>query len=77
MNEKLIERIESKASNKGYMDDSDITGLLGISQRTLNNKVCRGDDLPKYIKPRGCRRRIWPTEAVQEWLSSTTTGAAE
>lgn len=61
--------------NKTYLDDNDITDLLCVSQRTLNNKVYRGDDLPEFIKLPGCRKRIWPAESVKEWLFASRNEA--
>lgn len=52
-----------------FLDDRTLCSLLGITQQTLNNKVYRGDDLPRYVKPRGCRRRLWLRESVEQWLS--------
>lgn len=75
MNKKFIENSGARSACRQFLNDSDITHLLGISQRTLNNKICRGDDLPEFIKLRGCRRRIWPFEAVQIWLDSPEDGA--
>ena len=74
---KISERIEQCIAQGDYLSDMDITEILGISQRTLNNKVCRGDDLPVYIKPRGCRKRLWPKPLVQEWLSTSRSQVAE
>jgi len=53
-----------------HLSDHEICRLLRVSQKTLNNKVCRGDDLPEFIKPPGCRHRLWPASDVIDWLSS-------
>jgi predicted DNA-binding transcriptional regulator AlpA len=53
-----------------FIFDRELVSLLGITQQTLNNKVYRGDDLPRFIKPRGCRRRLWVRESVEQWLST-------
>lgn len=52
-----------------YMRDKDITELLGITQQTLNNKVYRGDNLPRFTKPPGTRTRLWKKEDVNKWLA--------
>jgi predicted DNA-binding transcriptional regulator AlpA len=52
-----------------FIFDRELVCLLGITQQTLNNKVYRGDDLPHFVKPRGCRRRLWLRESVEQWLS--------
>lgn len=55
-----------------YYSDSEIAGLLGISVGRLRNKLCAGSPLPPRIKPPGCRNRLWPYQAVHEWLEQFT-----
>jgi len=52
-----------------YMDDLEMCKLLKISQKTLNNKICqKREQLPKYTKIPGSRRRLWLISDVSEWL---------
>ncbi len=51
-----------------YYTDTDIAGLLGISLGRLRNKLSAGNPLPPRIQPPGCRGRLWPCNAVHEWL---------
>ncbi len=55
-----------------YYSDSEIAGLLGISVGRLRNKLCAGSPLPPRIQPPGCRNRLWPCQAVHEWLEQFT-----
>ena len=55
-----------------YYIDSDIAGLLGISLGRLRNKLSAGNPLPPRIQPPGCRNRLWPCQAVHEWLDQFT-----
>jgi len=55
-----------------YYTDSEIAGLLGISVGRLRNKLCAGSPLPPRIQPPGCRNRLWPCQAVHEWLEQFT-----
>jgi hypothetical protein len=54
-----------------YTDDKAICELLKINQKTLNNKVCKGDSLPNFIKLPGSRSRLWPVSGVVCWLSES------
>lgn len=55
-----------------YFDDRKVCELLSISQRTLNNKVCRSPtSLPKFVRPMGCRKRMWPIADFEKWLSES------
>lgn len=56
------------AIERQYYDDAKVAALLGVSVGRLRNKLSAGDPLPPRIKPDGCRRRIWPSIAVHEWL---------
>ncbi len=60
-----------------YYTDSDIARLLGISLARLRNKLCAGDPLPSRIQPPGCRNRLWPCQAVHDWLEQFTITVAE
>ena len=55
-----------------YYTDSEIADLLGISVGRLRNKLCAGSPLPPRIQPPGCRNRLWPCQAVHEWLEQFT-----
>ena len=68
---------ESEKSNGHYYTDSDIAALLGISLARLRNKLCAGNPLPPRIQPPGCRYRLWPRQAVHEWLDQFTITAVE
>ncbi len=60
-----------------YYSDSEIAGLLGISLGRLRNKLCAGSPLPPRIQPPGCRNRLWPCQAVHEWLEQFTISVAD
>lgn len=51
-----------------YLKDKDVANLLGISLGRLRNKLVADDPLPPRICPPGCRYRLWPADAVYEWL---------
>lgn len=55
-----------------YYTDTEIAGLLGISLGRLRNKLCAGSPLPPRIQPPGCRNRLWPCQAVHDWLEQFT-----
>ncbi|MCU7838978.1 MAG: hypothetical protein KZQ94_06335 [Candidatus Thiodiazotropha sp. (ex Troendleina suluensis)] len=55
-----------------YYTDNEIAGLLGISLGRLRNKLSAGQPLPPRIQPPGCRNRLWPSQAVHEWLAQFT-----
>ena len=61
----ISSRVEIKHT---YYDDAEVAALLGVSVGRLRNKLSDGDPLPPRIKPDGCRRRLWPSSAVHEWL---------
>ena len=57
------------SSKRGkYYTDAEIARLLGISLGRLRNKLCAGSPLPPRIQPPGCRNRLWPCQAVHDWL---------
>ncbi len=63
-------------SDGTYYTDQDMARLLGISLARLRNKLTAGSPLPPRIQPTGCRTRLWPREAVHDWLEQfLTTGA--
>ncbi len=64
-------------TDRKYYTDSDIAGLLGISLGRLRNKLSAGNSLPPRIQPPGCRNRLWPCNAVHQWLAQFTVTAAE
>ena len=55
-----------------YYTDSEVAELLSISLGRLRNKLCAGNPLPPRIEPPGCRHRLWPCEAVHDWLEQFT-----
>ena len=55
--------------NRQYYEDAEVAALLGVTVGRLRNKLSAGDPLPPRIKPDGCRRRIWPSDAVHEWMN--------
>ncbi len=57
-----------------YYTDDEIAGLLGISLGRLRNKLCAGKPLPPRIQPPGCRHRLWPCDAVHDWLEQFIVG---
>ena len=62
-------RLRASELVENHLTDRDICRLLGINQKSLNNKICRGDSLPKHLKLPGGRNRIWPTDEVDRWLN--------
>jgi len=60
-----------------YYTDTEIAGLLGISLGRLRNKLCAGSPLPPRIQPPGCRNRLWPCQAVHDWLEQFTVTVAD
>ena len=68
---------EAEKNNEHYYTDSDIAALLGISLARLRNKLCAGNPLPPRIQPPGCRNRLWPRQAVHDWLEQFTVTVAD
>jgi len=69
---------ECKASRNGtYYSDDEVADLLGISLGRLRNKLCAGNPLPPRIEPPGCRHRLWPCQAVHNWLDQFTISVVE
>ena len=69
--------IEYASTHEKYYTDSEIADLLGISLGRLRNKLCAGNPLPPRIQPPGCRNRLWPCQAVHNWLEQFTISVAE
>lgn len=70
--------ISRSPENDGrYYSDNDIARLLGISLGRLRNKLSAGSPLPPRIQPPGCRHRLWPHQAVHDWLAQFTVTMAE
>jgi len=66
------------ASKDGkYYTDTEIAALLGISLGRLRNKLCAGSPLPPRIQPPGCRNRLWPCQAVHDWLEQFIVTVAD
>ncbi len=51
-----------------YYTDVDIAAILGVSIGRLRNKIFAGHPLPPRIRPPACRQRLWPRQAVHDWL---------
>lgn len=62
---------------ESYLTDEDVAALLGISVTSLRNKVSAGEPLPPYIRPSGCRKRLWPCRQVQDWLAGYLVGGSD
>ena len=60
-----------------YYSDEEVAGLLGISLGRLRNKLCAGNPLPPRIEPPRCRHRLWPCQAVHDWLDQFTISVGE
>jgi hypothetical protein len=63
--------------SRTYYTDDEVAGLLGISLGRLRNKLCAGNPLPPRIEPPGCRHRLWPCQAVHDWLDQFTISVGE
>ena len=63
--------------NGDYYTDDEVADLLGISVGRLRNKLCAGNPLPPRIEPPGCRHRLWPCQAVHDWLEQFTISMVE
>ena len=61
-------KTQDQSKEAAYYTDQDIAQLLGISIGRLRNKLTAGSPLPPRIQPPGCRNRLWPREAVHNWL---------
>lgn len=69
---------ERNPSHNGtYFTDDEVAHLLGISLGRLRNKLCAGNPLPPRIEPPGCRHRLWPCQAVHDWLEQFTISVVD
>ena len=68
---------EHSSKHEKYYTDTEIAGLLGISLGRLRNKLCAGSPLPPRIQPPGCRNRLWPCQAVHDWLEQFIVTVAD
>ena len=68
---------EHSSKHEKYYTDAEIAALLGISLGRLRNKLCAGSPLPPRIKPPGCRNRLWPCQAVHDWLEQFTVNVTD
>ena len=59
---------EHSTKDGKYYTDTGIAVLLWITLGRLRNKLCAGSPLPPRILPPGCRNRLWPCQAVHDWL---------
>jgi hypothetical protein len=53
---------------RGYYSDTEVAALLGVSIGRLRNKISAGDPLPPRLQAAGIRKRLWPRQALHEWL---------
>ena len=60
-----------------YYSDVEIAKLLGISLGRLRNKLSAGSPLPPRTQPPGCRHRLWPHQAVHDWLAQFTVTVSD
>lgn len=58
----------------GFLRDSEVATLLGITVPGLRNKVLRGDPLPPHCRLPGMRVRLWPEQLVREWIDRHVVG---
>lgn len=58
-----------------FYTDIHIAALLGVSIGRLRNKLSAGHPLPPRIQPPACRHRLWPRQAVHDWLDQFVVGA--
>jgi predicted DNA-binding transcriptional regulator AlpA len=56
---------------KPALTDDEFCLLIGITRKTLNNKLSKGCSLPNYIRIPGGRSRLWPTSEIASWLSES------
>jgi len=68
---------EYSSKDGKYYTDTEIAELLRISLGRLRNKLCAGGPLPPRIQPPGCRNRLWPRQAVHDWLEQFTVTVAD
>ena len=68
---------EDSSKHGSYYTDTEIAGLLGITLGRLRNKLCAGSPLPPRIQPPGCRNRLWPCQAVHDWLEQFTISVSD
>jgi hypothetical protein len=68
---------EHSTKDGKYYTDTEIAGMLGITLGRLRNKLCAGSPLPPRIQPPGCRNRLWPCQAVHDWLEQFTVTVAD
>ena len=68
---------EHPTKDRKYYTDTEIAGLLAITLGRLRNKLCAGSPLPPRIQPPGCRNRLWPCQAVHDWLEQFTVTVAD
>ena len=68
---------EHSTKDGKYYTDSEIAGMLGITLGRLRNKLCAGSPLPPRIQPPGCHNRLWPCQAVHDWLEQFTVTVAD
>lgn len=51
-----------------HLTDREVAKIFNISIRTLRNKICRGENLPRSYKPKGFRARIWMSSDVLAFI---------
>ncbi|WP_162932614.1 helix-turn-helix transcriptional regulator [Solimonas sp. K1W22B-7] len=57
------------------MTTDEVARLLGITKRTLSNRLSKGDACPPHTRL-SQRRRIWLRSVVMAWLSENQSSGA-
>jgi len=70
-NEVQMDFFEEVKGLKPALTDDEFIFLIGVTRKTLNNKVSKGDSLPGHIKVPGGRSRLWPVSEIATWLSES------
>jgi len=63
-------------SLRSYLNDQEVANMLGISLKSLRNKINLQHPLPTYICPPSSRTRLWPEDDLHAWLSEFRTEAS-
>lgn len=59
---------QSNIDLKDHLTDREVAKIFNISVRTLRNKICRGEAMPRFYKPAGFRNRIWLKTDVFDFI---------
>jgi predicted DNA-binding transcriptional regulator AlpA len=60
-----------------FLNDRQLAEILGISIQSLRNKISSSENLPDRVQLPGCRKRLWPTKKVYQWLEMYTVSSIE